>query len=115
MPRLKSIQGRGGRALQGRAGTVPPAWLEPLGRCCPSSTPSASPPASLLSQMCRNLDELVKAHEHDGVKSTQSSSLKKENIAPDYPLTLLEGITDITHYCLLENKKSSQGGDAADM
>lgn len=30
---------------------------------------------------------------------------KRENIAPDYPLTLLEGLTTITHYCLLDNKR----------
>lgn len=36
-----------------------------------------------------------------------SSILKRENIAPDYPLTLLEGLTTITHYCLLDHKKVS--------
>lgn len=30
---------------------------------------------------------------------------RRENIAPDYPLTLLEGMTTIAHYCLLENKR----------
>lgn len=30
---------------------------------------------------------------------------RRENIAPDYPLTLLEGLTTITHYCLLDNKR----------
>lgn len=34
-----------------------------------------------------------------------SLSGRKENIAPDYPLTLLEGLTTITHYCLLDNKR----------
>lgn len=34
-----------------------------------------------------------------------SLSGRRENIAPDYPLTLLEGLTTITHYCLLDNKK----------
>lgn len=34
-----------------------------------------------------------------------SPSCRRENIAPDYPLTLLEGLTTITHYCLLDNRK----------
>lgn len=34
-----------------------------------------------------------------------SLSGRRENIAPDYPLTLLEGLTTITHYCLLDNKR----------
>lgn len=34
-----------------------------------------------------------------------SITSRRENIAPDYPLTLLEGLTTITHYCLLDNKK----------
>ncbi|KAE8299232.1 Protein dopey-2 [Larimichthys crocea] len=44
-----------------------------------------------ISQICRNLDELVKLYEHDGGKTSQSLSGRRENIAPDYPLTLLEG------------------------
>uniref|UniRef100_A0A3Q2YLX1 DOP1 leucine zipper like protein B n=1 Tax=Hippocampus comes TaxID=109280 RepID=A0A3Q2YLX1_HIPCM len=51
--------------------------------------------APLINQICRNLDELVKLFEHD-----------RENIAPDYHLTLLEGLTTITHYCLLDNKRT---------
>uniref|UniRef100_A0A3Q1C5E1 Dopey N-terminal domain-containing protein n=1 Tax=Amphiprion ocellaris TaxID=80972 RepID=A0A3Q1C5E1_AMPOC len=62
--------------------------------------------APLISQICRNLDELVKLYEHDGGKTNQSLSGRRENIAPDYPLTLLEGLTTITHYCLLDNKRS---------
>ncbi|XP_031436903.1 protein dopey-2 [Clupea harengus] len=106
-----------GRALQPQHGhSLHPAWVELLGAALPFLGRSLGLIAApLLSQMCRNLDELVRLHEHDGVKNTQSSSLKKENIAPDYPLTLLEGLTDITHYCLLESKKSSQGSDAADI
>lgn len=34
-----------------------------------------------------------------------SLSGRRENISPDYPLTLLEGLTTITHYCLLDNKR----------
>uniref|UniRef100_A0AAR2L0S7 Dopey N-terminal domain-containing protein n=1 Tax=Pygocentrus nattereri TaxID=42514 RepID=A0AAR2L0S7_PYGNA len=70
--------------------------------------------APIIAQICRNLDELVKQHEHDGIKGTHSNNLKRENIAPDYPLTILEGLTTITHYCLLEHKKSA-GCDATDM
>uniref|UniRef100_A0A673XH57 DOP1 leucine zipper like protein B n=1 Tax=Salmo trutta TaxID=8032 RepID=A0A673XH57_SALTR len=61
--------------------------------------------APLITQMCRNLDELVKQYDHDGGKATQSLIGRKENIAPDYPLTLLEGLTTLTHHCLLDNKK----------
>ncbi|XP_030613760.1 protein dopey-2 [Archocentrus centrarchus] len=69
----------------------------------------------LISQICRNLDELVKLYEHDGGKTNQSLSGKKENIAPDYPLTLLEGLTTITHYCLLDNKRSLVACDPVDV
>lgn len=34
-----------------------------------------------------------------------SLSTRRENIAPDYPLTLLEGLTTIAHFCLLDSKK----------
>uniref|UniRef100_A0A3Q3CFU2 DOP1 leucine zipper like protein B n=1 Tax=Haplochromis burtoni TaxID=8153 RepID=A0A3Q3CFU2_HAPBU len=69
----------------------------------------------LISQICRNLDELVKLYEHDGGKTNQSLSSRKENIAPDYPLTLLEGLTTITHYCLLDNKRSLVACDPVDV
>ncbi|XP_044221081.1 protein dopey-2 [Thunnus albacares] len=71
--------------------------------------------APLISQICRNLDELVKLYEHDGGKTSQSLSGRKENIAPDYPLTLLEGLTTITHYCLLDNKRSLVARDPMDV
>lgn len=32
-------------------------------------------------------------------------SVKRKVVAPDYLLTLLEGLTTITHYCLLDNRK----------
>uniref|UniRef100_A0A452V4C4 DOP1 leucine zipper like protein B n=1 Tax=Ursus maritimus TaxID=29073 RepID=A0A452V4C4_URSMA len=58
-------------------------------------------------QICKNLDELVKQYESESVNITS----KRENISPDYPLTLLEGLTTISHFCLLEqpsqNKKVS--------
>ncbi|KAM6986914.1 LOW QUALITY PROTEIN: protein DOP1B [Aplochiton taeniatus] len=71
--------------------------------------------APLINQICRNLDELVKQSEHDGGKAGPSLSGRKENIAPDYPLTLLEGLTTITHHCLLDNKKSLVACDPADV
>ncbi|CAB1347250.1 unnamed protein product [Coregonus sp. 'balchen'] len=71
--------------------------------------------APLITQICRNLDELVKQYDHDGGKATQSLSGRKENIAPDYPLTLLEGLTTLTHHCLLDNKKSLVACDPADV
>uniref|UniRef100_A0A8C7M6B4 DOP1 leucine zipper like protein B n=1 Tax=Oncorhynchus kisutch TaxID=8019 RepID=A0A8C7M6B4_ONCKI len=69
--------------------------------------------APLITQMCRNLDELVK--QYDGGKATQSLIGRKENITPDYPLTLLEGLTTLTHHCLLDNKKSLVACDPADV
>ncbi|XP_041663673.1 protein dopey-2 [Cheilinus undulatus] len=71
--------------------------------------------APLISQICRNLDELVKLYEHDGGKTNQSLSGRRENIAPDYPLTLLEGLTSITHHCLLDNKRSLVACDPVDV
>ncbi|KAM8855893.1 protein DOP1B isoform 2-T2 [Spinachia spinachia] len=71
--------------------------------------------APLIGQICRNLDELVKLYEHDGGKTNQSPSCRRENIAPDYPLTLLEGLTTITHYCLLDNRKSLVACDPVDV
>ncbi|XP_060732022.1 protein dopey-2 isoform X2 [Tachysurus vachellii] len=91
-----------------------PAWVTLLCQILPFLGRSlAIIVAPIITQICRNLNELVKQHEHDGLKVTHGN-LKKENIAPDYPLTLLEGFTAITHYCLLEHKKSA-GCDATDM
>lgn len=38
----------------------------------------------------------------------QSITSKRENISPDYPLTLLEGLTTISHFCLLEQPNQSK-------
>ncbi|XP_029420732.1 protein dopey-2 isoform X3 [Nannospalax galili] len=66
-------------------------------------------------QICKNLDELVKQYESESVKLSISTTSKKENISPDYPLTLLEGLTTICHFCLLEqpnqNKKTAAISD----
>lgn len=71
--------------------------------------------APFISQICRNLDELVKLYEHDGGKTNQSLSGRRENIAPDYPLTLLEGLTNVTHYCLLDSRRSLVACDPVDV
>ncbi|NXH10812.1 DOP2 protein, partial [Bucco capensis] len=63
--------------------------------------------APFVVQICKNLDELVKQYENEAVKTSAkiSASLtsKKENVTPDYPLTLLEGLTTIGHFCLLDH------------
>ncbi|XP_061483688.1 protein dopey-2 isoform X2 [Rhineura floridana] len=70
-------------------------------------------------QICKNLDELVKQYEHETLqvspKASVSINSKRENITPDYPLTLLEGLTTIGHFCLLDHpnqtKKSPLSAD----
>ncbi|XP_009232205.4 protein dopey-2 isoform X2 [Pongo abelii] len=70
-------------------------------------------------QICKNLDDLVKQYESESVKLSVSTTSKRENISPDYPLTLLEGLTTISHFCLLEqanqNKKTMAAGDPANL
>ncbi|XP_063080542.1 protein dopey-2 isoform X3 [Cavia porcellus] len=70
-------------------------------------------------QICKNLDELVKLYESESVKLSISTTSKKENISPDYPLTLLEGLTTICHFCVLEqpnqSKKSTVVSDPASL
>ncbi|KAF6384613.1 DOP1 leucine zipper like protein B [Rhinolophus ferrumequinum] len=70
-------------------------------------------------QICKNLDELVKQYESESVKLSVSTTSKRENISPDYPLTLLEGLTTISHFCLLEqpnqNKKSTVVSDPTNL
>ncbi|XP_028291637.1 protein dopey-2 [Gouania willdenowi] len=69
----------------------------------------------LINQICKNLDELVKLYDQDGGKTNLSQSGRKENITPDYPLTLLEGLTTIAHYCLMDTKKSIAACDPVDV
>ncbi|KAM3934613.1 protein DOP1B [Leptodactylus fuscus] len=57
--------------------------------------------APFIAQICKNLDELVKQYENESVKI--STACKRENVSPDYPLTLLEGLTTIGHFCLLDH------------
>uniref|UniRef100_A0A8C8ZI55 DOP1 leucine zipper like protein B n=1 Tax=Prolemur simus TaxID=1328070 RepID=A0A8C8ZI55_PROSS len=70
-------------------------------------------------QICKNLDDLVKQYESESVKLSVSTTSKRENISPDYPLTLLEGLTTISHFCLLEqpnqNKKTTAVGDPTNL
>ncbi|XP_062313178.1 protein dopey-2 isoform X1 [Osmerus eperlanus] len=100
------------RALQPQYGYgMHPHWLALLRGSLPYLGRSLSIiVAPLITQICKNLDELAKQYEHDGGKATQ----RRENIAPDYPLTLLEGLTTITHHCLLDHK-SLVACDSADV
>ncbi|XP_051259827.1 protein dopey-2 isoform X2 [Dicentrarchus labrax] len=105
------------RALQPQYGyTMHPHWVSLLCSSLPYLGRSLGIiVAPLISQICKNLDELVKLYEHEGGKTNQSLSGRRENIAPDYPLTLLEGLTTITHYCLLDNKRSLVACDPVDV
>lgn len=104
------------RALQPQYGyAMHPAWVTLLCEVLPYLGRSLAIIVSpIIGQICKNLDELVKQHEHDGIKTSHNSILKRENIAPDYPLTLLEGLTSIAHYCLLDHKKTL-GCDVPDL
>ncbi|XP_035995097.1 protein dopey-2 isoform X2 [Fundulus heteroclitus] len=105
------------RALQPQYGyAMHPHWVSLLCSSLPYLGRSLGIIVSpLIGQICRNVDELVKLHEHDGGKTAHSVNSRRENIAPDYPLTLLEGLTTITHYCLLDNKKSLVACDPVDV
>ncbi|XP_038162700.1 protein dopey-2 isoform X2 [Cyprinodon tularosa] len=105
------------RALQPQYGyAMHPHWVSLLCSSLPYLGRSLGIIVSpLISQICKNMDELVKLHEHDGGRTNHSITSRRENIAPDYPLTLLEGLTTITHYCLLDNKKSLVACDPVDV
>ncbi|NWW72688.1 DOP2 protein, partial [Climacteris rufus] len=74
--------------------------------------------APFVVQICKNLDELVKQYENEAVKSSAKTSAR-ENVTPDYPLTLLEGLTTIGHFCLLDHpnptKKSCCSAEPANL
>ncbi|NWI02712.1 DOP2 protein, partial [Tichodroma muraria] len=74
--------------------------------------------APFVVQICKNLDELVKQYENEAVK-TSGKTAARENVTPDYPLTLLEGLTTIGHFCLLDHpnptKKSPCSAEAANL
>uniref|UniRef100_A0A672SSN9 DOP1 leucine zipper like protein B n=1 Tax=Sinocyclocheilus grahami TaxID=75366 RepID=A0A672SSN9_SINGR len=105
------------RALHPQYGcAMHPAWVTLLCEVLPYLGRSLAIIVSpIIAQICRNLDELVKQHEHDGIKASHNGTLKRENIAPDYPLTLLEGLTTITHYCLLDHRKTAAACDVPDL
>lgn len=68
--------------------------------------------APFVVQICKNLDELVKQYENEAVKTSMKTSAslttKRENVTPDYPLTLLEGLTTIGHFCLLDHPNQTK-------
>ncbi|XP_053930266.1 protein dopey-2 isoform X2 [Cuculus canorus] len=68
--------------------------------------------APFVVQICKNLDELVKQYENETVKTSAKTSAsltsKRENVTPDYPLTLLEGLTTISHFCLLDHPNQTK-------
>ncbi|XP_069010080.1 protein DOP1B [Embiotoca jacksoni] len=105
------------RALQPQYGySMHPHWVSLLCSSLPYLGRSLGIiVAPLINQICRNLDELVKLYEHDGGKTSQSLGGRRENISPDYPLTLLEGLTTITHYCFLDHKRSLVACDPVDV
>ncbi|XP_059824837.1 protein dopey-2 isoform X1 [Hypanus sabinus] len=92
------------RALQPQYGySIHPPWVSLVTLSLPYLGKSLGlVVAPFVAQVCRNLNDLVQQYEGDDKKSTASTTLKKENIPPDYPLTLLEGLTTISHYCLLD-------------
>ncbi|KAJ7320563.1 hypothetical protein JRQ81_020074, partial [Phrynocephalus forsythii] len=64
--------------------------------------------APFIVQICKNLDELVKQYEHETLKISTKAPIRRENITPDYPLTLLEGLTTIGHFCLLDHPNQTK-------
>ncbi|XP_037687642.1 protein dopey-2 [Choloepus didactylus] len=115
------------RALQPAYGYgMHPAWVSLVTQSLPFFGKSLGwTVAPFVVQICKNLDELVKQYESESseaphqVRGLLHITSKRENIAPDYPLTLLEGLTTISHFCLLEqsnqNKKPSTGSEAASL
>ncbi|KFP25506.1 Protein dopey-2, partial [Colius striatus] len=63
--------------------------------------------APFVVQICKNLDELVRQYENETVKTSAKTSAR-ENVTPDYPLTLLEGLTTIGHFCLLDHPNQTK-------
>ncbi|XP_077198772.1 protein DOP1B [Paroedura picta] len=101
-----------------------PAWVGLVAHSLPYFGKSLGwTVAPFIVQICKNLDELVKQYEHETLKLSAKVSVsinsKKENITPDYPLTLLEGLTTIGHFCLLDysnqTKKSSLSVDPTNL
>ncbi|XP_048456543.1 protein dopey-1 isoform X8 [Rhincodon typus] len=53
-------------------------------------------------QLCRNLDNLIHQYKYESGMSNNRPTWMAVSIAPDMFLTLLEGMTTIIHYCLLD-------------
>ncbi|XP_032325204.1 LOW QUALITY PROTEIN: protein dopey-2 [Camelus ferus] len=97
-----------------------PAWVSLVTQSLPYFGKSLGWTVTpFLVQICKNLDELVKQYESESVKLSISVTSKRENISPDYPLTLLEGLTTISHFCLLEqpnqNRKTTAMSDPTNL
>ncbi|MBN3318093.1 DOP1 protein, partial [Atractosteus spatula] len=58
--------------------------------------------ASVTLQLCRNLDHLIQQYRYETGLSESRPQWMASCIPPDMILTLLEGITTIIHYCLLD-------------
>nr|XP_015211533.1 PREDICTED: protein dopey-1 isoform X2 [Lepisosteus oculatus] len=58
--------------------------------------------ASVTLQLCRNLDHLIHQYRYETGLSESRPQWMASCIPPDMILTLLEGITTIIHYCLLD-------------
>ncbi|XP_038622014.1 protein dopey-2 isoform X2 [Tachyglossus aculeatus] len=109
------------RGLQPEYGpAMHPAWVGLVSDSLPYFGKSLGwTVAPFVGQICKNLDELVRQYESEAAKPTGSVPSKKENVPPDYPLTLLEGLTTICHFCLLEQAsptlKPSVGSDPTNL
>ncbi|XP_053566454.1 protein dopey-1 isoform X1 [Bombina bombina] len=57
---------------------------------------------SVTLQLCRNLDNLIHQYKYETGLSANKPLWMASFIPPDMILTLLEGITSIIHYCLLD-------------
>ncbi|XP_072437220.1 protein DOP1A isoform X3 [Chiloscyllium punctatum] len=53
-------------------------------------------------QLCRNLDNLIHQYKYESGMSNNRPTWMAVSVAPDMILTLLEGMTTIIHYCLLD-------------
>lgn len=92
-----------------------PAWVSLVTQSLPYFGKSLGWTVTpFIVQICKNLDELVKQYENESAKLPVSLSSKRENISPDYPLTLLEGLTTIGHFCLLEQPNQNKKVAATD-
>ncbi|XP_045150418.1 protein dopey-1 isoform X7 [Echinops telfairi] len=57
---------------------------------------------SVTLQLCKNLDNLIQQYKYETALSDRRPLWMASVIPPDMILTLLEGITAIIHYCLLD-------------